>query len=117
MPPVATETKKRRGRVPVMTPQRKQLVWFFINEFRRVRGYSPTYEEIAKGIGYKHVSEGTAFTLVDSLVTEGWITNTKKISRSIMPVYPPEKVYAEITDPDLKKIAKKQKNLVILRRL
>lgn len=109
--------KKRAGRKPVMTPQRKQLVLSFIHEFRRVKQVSPTHKETAIGIGYNANAAGTAFTLVEELVSEGWLRHAVEGSRSIMPVYPPEKIYAEITDDECKLILKRQKNLRILRRL
>lgn len=109
--------KKRAGRKPVMTPQRKQLVLTFIHEFRRVKQASPTHKEIAAGIGYNPNAAGTAYTLTAELVSEGWLRHAFEGSRSIMPVYPLESVYAEITDPELRLILKRQKNLRILRRL
>lgn len=109
--------KKRAGRKPVMTPQRKQLVLSFIHEFRRVKQVSPTHKEIAIGIGYNANAAGTAYTLVDELVNEGWLRHAVEGSRSIMPVYPLEETYAPITDDECKLILKRQKNLRILRRL
>lgn len=116
---MSTDTiKKRAGRKPVMTPQRKELILRFIHEYRRIKEVSPTHKEIALGIGYNINAAGTAFTLVDELVQEGWLRHANaNSSRSLIPIYPPETVYAEITDPELKSILKRQKNLRILRRL
>jgi len=112
-----TSIKKRPGREPVITQQRKQLILDFIHEYRRVREVSPTYVEIAVGIGYATNAEGTAHTLVEFLIEEGWLRRVQAGSRSILPVYPVDKVYSEITDSNLLTIKKRQRNLRILRRL
>jgi hypothetical protein len=108
---------KRYPREPIMANQRGQLALNFIHEYRRVKGYSPKYEEIALGVGYADTAGGTAFTLIQQLIDEGWLKGEKGIARSVMPLRPPTELYCEITDPDLKAIAKKQRNLRILRRL
>lgn len=110
-------TKKRPGRQPIITQQRKQLILSFIHEFRRKREISPTYVEIAKGIGYAGNAEGTAYTLVEQLVQEGWLRRVQAGSRSLIPVFDVKTVYAEIVDPDLINIKKRQRDLRILRRL
>lgn len=112
-----TVIRKRPGREPVITQQRKQLILDFIHEYRRKREVSPTYLEIAKGIGYADNAEGTAYTLVESLVQEGWLRRVQAGSRSILPVFDVTAIYAEVTDENLKFIQKKQRNLIILRRL
>lgn len=114
---VETPIRKRSGRTPVITPQRKQLILDFIHEYRRKREVSPTYLEIAKGIGYADNAEGTAFTLVEELVQEGWLRRVQAGSRSILPTHDVSAVYAEITDPILISIKKRQRDLRILRRL
>jgi SOS-response transcriptional repressor LexA len=114
---VETSIRKRPGREPVITQQRKQLILNFIHEYRRKREVSPTYLEIAKGIGYADNAEGTAHSLVEALVQEGWLRRTHIGARSLIPVYPPEEQYAEITDPALKDIKQRQRDLRILRRL
>lgn len=114
---VETATKKRPGREPVITPQRKQLILDFIHEYRRKRKISPTYLEIAKGIGYADNAEGTAHTLVEELISEGWLERVQAGSRTILPVYDAEAVYSEVTDPALLQVQKRQRDLKILRRL
>lgn len=113
----AVTERKRPGREPIVTRQRKQLVLYFIHEFRRKREVSPTYLEIAKGIGYADNAEGTAYTLCEKLVQEGWLRRANPGSRSLIPVYDSKKVYAKITDPDLLNIKQRQRDLRILRRL
>lgn len=111
-------TKPRAVKQPIMTRQRKQLILNFIHEFRRVKqGISPTFEQIAVGIGYGRNSEGTVFTHVQALIAEGWLEQVEPGARGIVPTRPVSDEYAPIVDPDLKKIAKKQRNLTILRRL
>jgi SOS-response transcriptional repressor LexA len=112
-----TVNEKRLGRKPILTPQQKQLVLNFIHEFRHLRRKSPTYNEIARGIGYSNSSDGTVHTLIKQLIAEGWLENSPRESRSIFPLRPETDTYAEITDLKLKKIAKQQKGLKILRRL
>lgn len=110
-------TKKRPGREPVITRQRKQLILNFVHEYRRKREISPTYLEIAKGIGYADNAEGTAYTLVEQLVQEGWLRRVQAGSRSLIPVHDVKTIYAEITDPVLQDVQQRQRNLRILRRL
>lgn len=111
-------TKLRTPKQPIMTRQRKQLIISFIHEFRRVKqGISPTFEEIAVGIGYGRNSEGTVFTHVQALIAEGWLEQIVPGARGVVPTKGVEEVYAELEDDELKRIAKKQKNLRILRRL
>jgi len=112
-----TSIKKRPGREPVITQQRKQLILDFIHEYRRVREVSPTYVEIAVGIGYASNAEGTAYTLVEALIAEGWLRRVQAGSRSILPVFDESASYAEIIDDNLKVIKWRQHNLRILRRL
>lgn len=98
-----------------MGDQRKQLILSFIHEYRRVKGISPTYQDIATGIGY--TSEGTAYTLTEELVREGWLKRVAPGARTLVPVHDAATPYTTITDPGLKDIAKKQRNLRILRRM
>lgn len=107
----------RKPKEKIMTPQRKQLILNLVHEYWRVHGYGPSYDDIAKGSGYAESAAGTAHTLAQELVTEGWLKNTPSVARSTRAVHPPETVYCKITDPDLKRIAKQQRNLRILRRL
>lgn len=100
-----------------ITRQRKQLILNFIWEYRRIHEVSPTYIEIAKGISYSANAEGTAYTLCTALVAEGWLKKVGDGARMILPAKAEADIYAEITDPSLKLVAKKQKNLRILRRL
>lgn len=115
--PTETPIKKRPGRKPIVTPQRKQLILSFIHEYRRKNEKNPTYTEITKGVGYSNTAAGTVFTLVEALITEGWLRRAGTGSRSVMPVYPADRIYSEITDPLLKDIQKRQRDLRILRRL
>ena len=112
-----TSTKKHRTRETLMIPQRKQLILNFIHEYRRIHEISPKYLEIAKGIGLADNAEGTAHTYVQQLAKEGWLRIIPGVARGILPVFPPDRIYRDITDEDLKVIAHRQKNLRILRRL
>lgn len=117
MPDTETPIKKRPGRKPVITQQRKQLILDFIIEFRRVRQISPSVAEITKGIGYSASSEGQVHTYVAQLIDEGWLHKAEGASsRSLIPTRPNE-LYAKITDDNLKSIKRSQRNLHILRRL
>ena len=114
---IQTPTKPRGKREAILTPQRKQLILNFIHEYRRMHEISPTFLEIAKGIGYTETMEGTAYTYVMELVRDGWLRRAAPGARAILPVYPPDKIYCAIVDEDLKIVAHRQKNLRILRRL
>ena len=114
---IQTPTKPRGKREAILTPQRKQLILNLIHEYRRMHEISPTFLEIAVGIGYTATMEGTAYTYVMDLIREGWLRRAAPGARAILPVYPPTAVYHEITDPDLKVVAHRQKNLRILRRI
>lgn len=105
------KTKRKPGRKAVITPQRKQLILDFIHEFRRKKEISPTYEQIAVGIGYKGNSEGTIYTYINELIAEGWLKRVGGV-RSVVPTRKPEEQYANVKEPELKAI---QRN--ILRRL
>lgn len=112
-----TMTKPRAPKQPIMTRQRKQLALNFIHEFRRIKQVSPTFEEIAVGIGYSRNSEGTAFSLIQDLIAEGWLIQAVPGARGIVPAKGAGEEYAKITDPELKAVARRQRNLNILRRL
>lgn len=108
---------KTRGKPSVITPQRKQLILNFIHEYRRVRKISPTVKDIAQGIGYLRESAGTVHSLINELIEEGWLERVQPGARTLFPTLPPDAEYAPITDPELKRIARQQRNLHILRRL
>lgn len=112
MPPTTQPAK--RGRPPVLEPQRKQLILNFVHEYQALRHISPTYTEIAKGIGYSKTAGGSVFTLVEQLISEGWLRRVQPGSRTLLPTMPYTDVYHEITDVDLLKVAKRQKGLKIL---
>lgn len=113
---IDTPTTKK-PKEPIITRQRKQLILNFLFEYRRIHQVSPTYLEIAKGIGYADNAEGTAYTLCEALVQEGWLRRVAPGARMILPAKGEMELYAVIVDPELKRIAKQQRNLRILRRL
>lgn len=109
-------SRAKRNRKSVAVPQHKQLILLAVHEFRRVRGYSPTYKELAVLIGYKKTSSGIVHSYCDQLIADGWLTTDPNLtSRNILPTHASEDVYCAITDPDLKKIARLQRNLKLLR--
>lgn len=113
---IPDETTKKKKIKNHPSDQRKQLVLNFIHEYRRVRrNQSPTYKEIAVGIGYAESAAGTVYTLVDELIDEGWVERIGG-SRGLIPLREPTDVYCEITRRDLKAIGKRQHNLKILKR-
>jgi repressor LexA len=61
--------------------QRQSDVLNFIESFTRDRGYSPTYEEIAKGIGLRSIA--TVHKHITNLERRGRITRAANNSRSI----------------------------------
>lgn len=113
---IADHPITRKRKPSPMTNQHKELTIRFIREFHRVKGLYPTMEEIAKGIGY--LSAGTVHkSFVEPLINEGWLKRIHSGARAIAPNKPATDVYCEISDPELKRIAKQQKNLRIMRRL
>lgn len=110
--------KPRKRKQSAKVREHKQLIISFIHEFRRVKqGISPTFEQIRAGSGYGRNSGGTAFKRVQELIAEGWLEQVEPGARGIVPTKDVNEVYAEIVDPELKRIAKKQRNLIILRRM
>lgn len=107
----------RKTKEKIITRQRYQLILNFIHEYRRVKRISPKYEEIAVGIGYSESAAGTVYTHIQNLIAEGWLEQIQPGARMIFPLKAESEVYAPITDPELKRIAKQQRNLRILRRL
>lgn len=115
--PRTHKSRRKPGPTSVIGPQRKQLILSFIHEYRRINQISPTYEQIARGIGYSAKAEGTVFTLVEELIAEGWLKRAAPGARAIVPVHPPATQYAIVKDENLKLIERQQHGLRILRRL
>jgi len=63
-----------------MTPRQKDTLDFIVG-FQVDRGYSPTFKEIAEGIGVK--STGRIQTLVNALQDRGYITTRAGGRRTI----------------------------------
>ena len=94
---MTTKTPAKRGLPFTTGRQTMQLILNFIWEYRAVYGNSPTYVEIAKGIGY--ASAGSTYSLVNRLIAEGWLRHAlPNSSRSLMPVKPRKSEYCAITD-------------------
>jgi len=71
-------------------PATKQRILDFFRRYRGAFHTSPTYEEIAVGIGWDAGSKGSVHTLCMELVAEGWLTKLPKgVSRSLIPTEPP----------------------------
>ncbi len=66
-----------------MTKRQKQ-VFDFILKFWEEHGYSPSYEDIAKGVGI--ASKSNIHRLVYSLVNRGFLKNQPNKSRSLLVV-------------------------------
>jgi SOS-response transcriptional repressor LexA len=97
---------KRRGRKPVIEPQRKQLILNFIHEYRQIKSVSPNMQEIRRGVGYANA--GTVHKLVWQLIEEGWLRCVEpRQERTLVPIHPPYTEYCEITDVELVKIAER----------
>jgi repressor LexA len=65
----------------LLTPKQKQ-VYDFINSFITSHGYSPSYKDIANGLGFK--SEGSVAQYLEALENKGFISRGGS-SRQIMP--------------------------------
>jgi repressor LexA len=67
------------------TPQRRKM-YEFINQHIEEHGYSPSFKEIAKGIGLSESSVSLISRNVQALIKAGWLTHQAKGSRrSVIP--------------------------------
>lgn len=106
----------KKSKASPMTDQHKQLLLNFMHEFYRVKGIYPTFEEMAMGIGW--LSAGTVHkSLVEPLIAEGWLKRVHPGARAIVPTREVAELYCAVVHPELKRVAKQQRNLRILRRL
>lgn len=113
---IAETPTAKKSKASPMTDQHKQLLLNFMHEFYRVKGIYPTFEEMATGIGW--LSAGTVHkSLVEPLIAEGWLKRVHPGARAIVPVRNETELYCMVVDPELKRVAKQQRNLRILRRL
>ena len=69
--------------------KKQRRVMDYIGSFQELNGYSPSYEEIASGLGYR--SKGTVHKHLKHLVEKGMITKQWNKSRSIDIIPPLEK--------------------------
>lgn len=53
----------------------------FIADFIEQHGYSPTFREIASGLGYRSIA--TVSKHIDNLVANGWLEKTNRVGRSL----------------------------------
>ena len=72
--------------------KKQRRVMDYIGSFQELNGYSPSYEEIAEGLGYR--SKGTVHKHLKHLVEKGMITKQWNRSRSIELVSEPSDVKA-----------------------
>ncbi|MCH7495660.1 MAG: transcriptional repressor LexA [Candidatus Marinimicrobia bacterium] len=72
--------------------KKQRRVMDYIGSFQELNGYSPSYEEIAEGLGYR--SKGTVHKHLKHLVEKGVITKQWNRSRSIELVSEPSDVKA-----------------------
>lgn len=81
---------KRKTEGKKTSTKRRMLA--FIRRFRAEHdGISPTYQQIAVGIGWKAVSKGTVQTYVQEMVEEGLIRRGgPREARSLIPVDNPK---------------------------
>ena len=72
--------------------KKQRRVMDYIGSFQELNGYSPSYEEIAEGLGYR--SKGTVHKHLKHLVEKGMITKQWNRSRSIELVPEPSEIKA-----------------------
>ena len=72
--------------------KKQRRVMDYIGSFQELNGYSPSYEEIADGLGYR--SKGTVHKHLKHLVEKGMITKQWNRSRSIELVSEPSEIKA-----------------------
>lgn len=75
----------------VLTKKQRRVI-DYIGSFQELNGYSPSYEEIADGLGYR--SKGTVHKHLKHLVEKGMITKQWNRSRSIEIVSEPSEIKA-----------------------
>ncbi len=75
----------------VLTKKQRRVI-DYIGSFQELNGYSPSYEEIAEGLGYR--SKGTVHKHLKHLVEKGMITKQWNRSRSIEIVSEPSEIKA-----------------------
>jgi repressor LexA len=56
-------------------------VWRFINKFRIEKGYSPSHQEIADGVGIK--SKSSVHHCINKLEKRGWVERVPGKIRSV----------------------------------
>ncbi len=69
--------------MPALTPRQRQIL-DFIEDFISGHGYSPSVEEIARGVGLR--SKATVHVHLDNLRAKGVIRASRGLSRSVEPV-------------------------------
>lgn len=68
-----------------MTTPQQRKIYEFIEQYIEEQGYSPTLEEIAKGIGISPRSVSLISRGIQALLKAGWLTAYKKGSRNVRP--------------------------------
>jgi SOS-response transcriptional repressor LexA len=76
---VPTNEKKKKQR-PEITKQQKDVLEF-IKAFKRIRGFTPTLQEIAVGMGLR--SRSNMHRLVQELIGRGLLSKKPLLARTI----------------------------------
>lgn len=77
--------KESENKVKEMTTPQQRKIYEFIDQYIVERGYSPTLEEIAIGIGISPRSVSLISRGIKALIKAGWLTAYKKGSRNVRP--------------------------------
>lgn len=77
----AVAEKEPPPQVP-MTPRQREIYDWIVDHCEQ-RGYSPTLREIAKTFG---VAPNCIVGIIERLVARGWLTWTRRRSRTIRPI-------------------------------
>lgn len=77
----------------MLLPNKTKMVWIFIADYKNLYGYSPSYKEIAEGVGFS--SKSGVSRHINRLINEGLITNIEGIPRSLNLIKFPSSKYRE----------------------
>lgn len=75
-----TNEKKKKKTRPEITKQQKDVL-DFIKAFKRIRGFTPTLQEIAVGMGLR--SRSNMHRLVQELIGRGLLSKKPLLARTI----------------------------------
>jgi SOS-response transcriptional repressor LexA len=95
-----TEASKQQAAAAVRPTKKQKELLDFIEEFINVRGYSPSYREIMKGMQYTSVA--TVSLHVTSLIKRGHLQKRDRSARSLEVVKPSSSAQTKVVPKQLR---------------